>query len=154
MRRETATTASNALNFFDEYNSQHPSLGGCCALWRDSDSYSASSLELMYTLLGNSWSCDIRLYPNGCPDPYWVKRRYEYALRASAGGTDPAFTLFNMKWQRPIRVLSWFLLVPTAAMLGWVYVLRNRAKGRTRVLKLTLHIKMHSMNLLICKPVS
>ena len=29
-------------------------------------------------LLNNSWSCDLRLYPDGCPDPYQLKEQYDF----------------------------------------------------------------------------
>jgi hypothetical protein len=126
-----------------QYNRQMSRIG-CQKIWgRGFGSQRAAKL-----LLSNSWSCDLDLYPNGCPDPYGQKARYDYALRAVAHGQSPSWAVTNMKLKRPLRILSWFLLLAGMFLLVFGYNVQNRArmtmnggglKGFFRVLSEDIH---------------
>ena len=60
----------DSVDDFDDYNAQHSSVG-CQKIYLE-DTYDVD-YSMIYKLLSNSWTCDIRLYPNVCPDP-WGRR--------------------------------------------------------------------------------
>jgi len=60
----------DSVDDFDDYNAQHSSVG-CQKIYLE-DTYDVD-YSTIYKLLSNSWTCDIRLYPNVCPDP-WGRR--------------------------------------------------------------------------------
>ncbi|KAG7347486.1 hypothetical protein IV203_016191 [Nitzschia inconspicua] len=128
---------------FQNYNRQMNRIG-CHKIWgRGFGNRQAATM-----LLSNSWSCDLDLYPNGCPDPYGQKARYDYALRAVAHGQSPSWAVTNMKLKRPLRILSWFMLIMGVFLLIFGYNVQNRErmsmnggglKGFFRVLSEDIH---------------
>ena len=75
------------VDTFDSYNSQHAI--GCQQIMK-SDGSEASS-EAVTQLLRYSWTCDVRLYPRDCPDPFGQKANWEHALRTAAHGGNPVW---------------------------------------------------------------
>uniref|UniRef100_A0A7S4T3T0 Uncharacterized protein n=2 Tax=Ditylum brightwellii TaxID=49249 RepID=A0A7S4T3T0_9STRA len=119
-------------DFFDivdpmhSYNRQMNHVG-CSQVWsRGSDT--SSALE---TLLKNSWSCDVNLYPDTCPDPYGKKVRYDYALRAVAHGQNPTTAIVNMRLKLPLRILGSLLFIGGILLrfLGYYIHKRERIRG-------------------------
>ena len=70
------------LDTLDSYNAEHAI--GCRQIMK-SDSGSVS-VEAITQLLSNSWTCDVRMYPHACPDPFGQKANWEYAIRTAARG--------------------------------------------------------------------
>jgi len=104
-----------------KYNRQMGQVG-CHRIW----GRNFGSLEMATKLFKNSWSCDLNLYPNGCPDPYGKKASYDYALRAVAHGQSASWAVANMKLKLPLRILSWFLIVAGIFFLVFGYHVQNR----------------------------
>lgn len=91
----------------DNYNSAFESVKKCQNVDKDT----------VYNLLMNSWACDIRLYPHGCPDPYQRKAFYEYALSVAHNRGNAVMAYRNLVWTSEIRALSWGLLSATLCIL-------------------------------------
>mmetsp|Transcript_32286 Transcript_32286/g.78771 ORF Transcript_32286/g.78771 Transcript_32286/m.78771 type:complete len:486 (-) Transcript_32286:3450-4907(-) len=106
-----------------KYNRQMRRVG-CHKIWGRNGFGNHDQMATL--LLKNSWSCDLDLYPNGCPDPYGKKARYDYALRAVAHGQSPKWAIANMKWKRPLRVLSWLMIAGGVFLLIFGYNVKNR----------------------------
>jgi len=106
-----------------KYNRQMGRVG-CHRIW----ARNFGSQSVAQQLLGNSWACDLNLYPNGCPDPYGKKASYDYALRAVAHGQSAAWAVANMKLKLPLRILSWFLIVAGVFFLIFGYHIQNRER--------------------------
>ena len=116
------------LDSFDEYNDQHNSIG-CHRIWSRRDP--SNTYGLMY-LFNNSWSCDTDLYPNGCPNPWGEKSRYEYALRVHGEGGNAQLAYNYLVWKKPARVMSWlFILVGTMVLL-YAYAIKNRDRIKAK----------------------
>lgn len=112
------------IDSFQAYNKQHASVG-CHRIWgRDHSSY-YSSVQL---LLNNSWTCDLDLYPNGCPDPYGKKERWDFALRTVASGGNAKLAYRNMVYKRPLRILSFIFGLLAMAILSFGYYVKNRER--------------------------
>ena len=109
---------------FRKYNRQMGHVG-CQRIWGRNFGSSDTATQL----LGNSWSCDLNLYPNGCPDPYGKKASYDYALRAVAHGQSPVWAVANMKLKTPLRVLSWFLIAGGLFLLVFGYHIQSRDRA-------------------------
>eukprot|EP00536_Pseudo-nitzschia_multiseries_P003934 jgi/Psemu1/186924/e_gw1.63.57.1 len=104
-----------------KYNRQMGQVG-CHRIWgRNFGSSAVASL-----LFKNSWSCDLNLYPNACPDPYGKKASFDYALRAVAHGQSASWAVTNMKLKLPLRILSWFLILFGVFFLVFGYHVQNR----------------------------
>jgi len=113
------------INKFRAYNRQHNHVG-CHSLWHSGSS--ETTYENMRELLSNSWSCDTKVYPHQCPDPYGEKARYEYALRTAAHGGNPMAAYRNSLMRRPIRILSWIMLLITICVLLVTYNVKNHKR--------------------------
>lgn len=98
---------------------------GCHRIW----ARNFGSSDVATKLFKNSWSCDLNLYPNGCPDPYGKKASYDYALRAVAHGQSAAWAVANMKLKLPLRILSWILVVAGLFLLMFGYYIQNRERA-------------------------
>lgn len=59
-----------------------------------------------WTILSQSWACDVSLYPDGCPDPYRLKRRYDAVLNAAAKGRNGALARWHYRIARFLRMAS------------------------------------------------
>jgi len=105
----------------NKYNRQMGRIG-CQRIW----GRNFGSSEVASQLFRNSWSCDLNLYPNGCPDPYGKKASYDYALRAVAHGQSAAWAVANMKLKLPLRILSWFLVISGFLFFVFGYHIQNR----------------------------
>ena len=64
----------------------------------------------LYTLLQNSWACDVRSYDDSCPDPFQRKSYYEYALQTAQNGGNPIRAYNHLLWKDELRLFSWVLL--------------------------------------------
>ncbi len=106
-----------------KYNRQMGHIG-CQRIW----ARNFGSDEVATALFKNSWSCDLNLYPNGCPDPYGKKASYDYALRAVAYGQSPTWAVANMKLKTPLRILSWLLLVGGMFLMVFGYHVQSRER--------------------------
>lgn len=106
-----------------KYNRQMGQVG-CHRIW----GRNFGSKEVASKLFKNSWSCDLNLYPNGCPDPYGKKASYDYALRAVAHGQSASWAVANMKLKVPLRILSWFMIIAGAFFLVFGYHVQNRGR--------------------------
>jgi hypothetical protein len=91
----------------DKYNSAFESVKKCQNVDKTT----------VYNLLMNSWACDIRLYPNGCPDPYERKAYYEYALSVAHNKGNAVMAYRHLVWKDEIRALSWGLFTATLCIL-------------------------------------
>lgn len=111
---------------FEDYNDQHSAIG-CHKIYQNSGEVSS---ENVITLLSNSWSCDLRLYPNGCPDPYGKKEQFDFAMRTVAHGGNPQRAYDNMVLKRPLRILSWSLLAVTIMVFVLAYLVKNETRAR------------------------
>ena len=114
-----------SIDKFSSYNRQHKHVG-CHSLWHRGAN--EVTYERMATLLQQSWTCDIRLYPRSCPDPYGIKGHYEYALRTAAHGGNPMRAYRNSVWRRPIRTLSWIVFVITLIVLLITYNIKHHTR--------------------------
>lgn len=112
---------SEVIAPFTNYNKQHESLG-CTRIYaaNDKDDY-----EVAY-LLNNSWSCDLDLYPNGCPDPYGNKERWDFAIRTVGNGGNAQLAYRNMLYKRNLRISSAVLAAIAVVILAFGYRIKNR----------------------------
>ena len=115
------------IDSFDAYNNLHSRVG-CHRIW---DKGMKSDYALMY-LLNNSWSCDLELYPNGCPDPYGNKERWDYALRTVANGGNAQLAYRNMLYKMPLRILSIFFAALAFVTVAFGYYVRNRERVHSK----------------------
>jgi Spy/CpxP family protein refolding chaperone len=74
-------------------------------------------MNALYTLLSNSWACDVRTYGTRCPDPFKLKGYYEYALQTAAAGGNPIRAYNNLAWKDQLRLFSWVLMGISIALL-------------------------------------
>jgi len=124
------------LNSFDEYNDDFRYIG-CTNIWKRSSgsSYTEGGSVAgsgLYELLTNSWTCDIRLYPNGgCPDPYGRKKAHDFALRTASHGGNAHLSYLNSSLRRPLRILSGILIGLSLLLLLISYFVK-RQKGTQR----------------------
>mmetsp|Transcript_28562 Transcript_28562/g.61215 ORF Transcript_28562/g.61215 Transcript_28562/m.61215 type:complete len:480 (+) Transcript_28562:50-1489(+) len=110
---------------FEEYNDQHNSIG-CHNIYQKGDEVSA---ETVTALLSNSWSCDLRLYPKGCPDPYGEKKNYDFAIRTISNGGNPQLAYKNMMLRSPLHVASWVMLVLTIMIVVLTYLVKHESRA-------------------------
>ena len=80
------------------------------------------------SLLENSWSCDIDLYPKGCPDPYKRKRINASALRAASKGWNPSLAYNNARLKRPISITAWIFVTVGVFFMLFSYRLSNKER--------------------------
>lgn len=106
---------------FRQYNRQMDRIG-CHKIWRRN----FGSSDVATKLLKYSWSCDLNLYPNGCPDPYGKKANYDYALNAVAHGLSPKWAVVNMKLKLPLLILSWIFVIIGLFLVILGYHVQNR----------------------------
>mmetsp|Transcript_20584 Transcript_20584/g.51195 ORF Transcript_20584/g.51195 Transcript_20584/m.51195 type:complete len:456 (+) Transcript_20584:63-1430(+) len=111
---------------FRDYNKQHRSIG-CHKIYGR-----FTSSDNVVALLSNSWSCDMRLYPNGCPDPYGKKEKYDFAVRTISHGGNPYLAYKNMVLRTPIHVISWIFLVFTVLIVIVTYLLKNEFRAKAK----------------------
>jgi hypothetical protein len=120
---------------FTDYNEQHSSIG-CHEIYKYGNE---ASVESVIALLENSWSCDIQLYPNGCPDPFGQKEKFDYALRTVAHGENPTIAYQNMMITNPLHIATWVMLALTTIIFIIVYIRKNKkrilSRGYYHVLK-------------------
>ena len=109
---------------FDDYNDQHNAIG-CQTLYEDGDEV---SIDNVYMLLNNSWSCDLRLYPNGCPDPFGILEKYDFALRTVAHGGNAQRAYQNMLLKTPLYIVSYCLLAMTLLIFVIMYLVHNETR--------------------------
>ncbi|VEU40008.1 unnamed protein product [Pseudo-nitzschia multistriata] len=113
------------VNNFDEYNEQHSAIG-CHNIYQYGNE---ASVEDVTMLLSNSWSCDRRLYPNGCPDPYGKKQSYDFAIRTVAHGGNAERAYRNMMLKLPLHIVSWVLLALTVTVFILTYLVKNESRA-------------------------
>lgn len=116
---------AGVVDTFEEYNKQHDAIG-CHKIYQDGDEM---SVENVMKLLSNSWSCDLRLYPNGCPDPYGEKEKYDFAMRTVAKGGNSQRAYQNMILKRPFRITSWVMFAATVMIFIFTYLVKNESRA-------------------------
>lgn len=99
----------------------------CERVWALSKS-SSSSLQPGETLLRKSWACDMDMYPNHCPDPYGMKRRYASTLRAASNGLPVGIAVTNSRLKTPMRIISWLAILIGIGLLSVAFFARNRER--------------------------
>jgi len=107
-----------------KYNRQMSRVG-CHRIWAKN----FGSSDVASQIFKNSWSCDLNLYPKGCPDPYGKKASYDYALRAVAHGQSATWAIVNMKLKLPLRIFSWVLISSGILFLIFGYHIENRERS-------------------------
>jgi hypothetical protein len=118
---------AGVIDEFKSYNKQHNSIG-CHKIYGSRQ----ASNENVVNLLSNSWSCDLRLYPNGCPDPYGNKEKYDFAVRTVAHGGNPYLAYKNMMLRTPILVASWIFLAITVLIVVVTYLVKNEYRAQSK----------------------
>ena len=103
-----------------------------CHLVYGRNGWVSGSSEGVEELLSNSWSCDIELYPHGCPDPYGKKKIKANALHAASKGWNPSLAYNNSRFKRPIRITAWFFLVLGIFFFLFSYRLSNKDRIKKR----------------------
>lgn len=116
---------TSIVDEFEEYNNQHNAIG-CHKIY---DSNLEVSVDNILTLLNNSWSCDLRLYPGGCPDPWGTKKNFDFALRTIAHGGNPNLAYKNMIWTTPLHIISTVLLLLTIMIFVLAYIVKNESRA-------------------------
>jgi hypothetical protein len=63
-------------------------------------------------LLQHSWACDIDLYPDECPDPYGIKKKYALITKSvqQGGSRTVPFSILSVQLRTPFWILSWIML--------------------------------------------
>lgn len=118
---------SDELDTFRAYNRQHSRIG-CHRIW--SSGFRHGNRYAVEYLLNHSWSCDMELYPNGCPDPYKTKERWSYAIQTLANGGNAEFAYRNMMYKTPLRIVGSLMV----AIGSVVFVLGYWIKNKQRIL--------------------
>jgi hypothetical protein len=114
------------IDTFSSYNQQHDNLR-CRRIWHSSDNIEVGEAEISY-LMANSWSCDLHLYPQGCPDPYGKKAKLDYALETASRGGN-AFRAYKvLERRRPLRIASIAMAVVAFLTLVMGYYLKNHKR--------------------------
>eukprot|EP00535_Pseudo-nitzschia_heimii_P000786 CAMPEP_0197184568 /NCGR_PEP_ID=MMETSP1423-20130617/10125_1 /TAXON_ID=476441 /ORGANISM="Pseudo-nitzschia heimii, Strain UNC1101" /LENGTH=441 /DNA_ID=CAMNT_0042635411 /DNA_START=102 /DNA_END=1427 /DNA_ORIENTATION=+ len=116
---------TDVVDDFEDYNDQHSAIG-CHKIY---DSNVEVSVENIITLMNNSWSCDLRLYPNGCPDPFGEKEKFDFAMRTVAHGGNPNLAYKNMVFKTPMHITSWILLAVSILILLITYIIKNESRA-------------------------
>ena len=100
----------------------------CKGIWALNKHKSSSSASPAETLLRSSWACDIDMYPNGCPDPYGMKRKYTTVLRAASNGQPTGIAVANAQLKNPLRVASFLAFVAGVGLLSYSFYTKNKDK--------------------------
>jgi len=103
-----------------------------CHLIYGRNGWVSGSSESVAELLSNSWSCDVELYPHGCPDPYGKKKIKSDALHAASKGWNPSLAYNNSRFKRPIRITACFFLVLGIFFFLFSYRLSNKDRIKKR----------------------
>lgn len=103
-----------------------------CQLIYGRNGWVSGTSESVEELLTNSWSCDVEMYPNGCPDPYGKKKVKANALHAASKGWNPALAYNNSRFKRPIRITAWFFLISGIFFFLFSYRLSNKDRIKKR----------------------
>lgn len=96
-------------------------------LGEDDNYYKRTYNSVAERLLYHSWACDLSLYPNDCPDPYGLKRKYFNVMKAAANGQPITLAVMNAKLRKPIKVLTILFLITGCYLCCFAYWLRNRS---------------------------
>ena len=68
------------------------------------------------------------MYPNGCPDPYGMKRKYTTVLRAAIHGQPTGIAVANAQLKTPLRVASFLAFVVGVGLLSYSFYTKNKDK--------------------------
>ena len=118
---------TKSIDTFDGYNEQFEGVG-CTSIW-DRSSYTEGAADELYTLLTNSWTCDTKLYPQRCPDPYGKKAQHEFALHIASEGGNAHLSYWNSEMKRPLRILSGVLMTLSIILLIISYFVMPSKEG-------------------------
>jgi len=118
---------AGVVDDFRDYNKQHRSIG-CQKIY---NSWTMST-DNVIELLSNSWSCDMRLYPNGCPDPFGKKEKYDFAVRTISHGGNPYLAYKNMVLKTPIHIMSWVFFTFAVLITIVTYLLKNEVRAQSK----------------------
>ena len=78
-------------------------------------------------LLYHSWACDLSLYPNQCPDPYGLKRKYFNVMKAAANGQPINIAIMNAKLRKPLKILTILFMLMGLYLWCFAYWLKNKS---------------------------
>ncbi|KAG7350514.1 hypothetical protein IV203_009874 [Nitzschia inconspicua] len=123
----------DTLDTMESYNAQYENIGKCHRIWDARWSSTSSSNnnnnnnddDDIVFLMRNSWTCDVALYPDGCPDPYGQKAKFLRALQIAARGGNAKLSMRNMNAKRPLRITSALLLALGSVLFGIGYYMKN-----------------------------
>lgn len=121
---------TKSIDTFDDYNQQFEGVG-CTSIW-DRSSYTEGAADELYTLLTNSWTCDTKLYPQRCPDPYGKKAQHEFALHIASEGGNAHLSYWNSEMKMPFRILSGVLVALSSILLTISYCITNQKRDSSR----------------------
>lgn len=107
---------------FTSYNEQYDSLG--CKPIFDSD----EGTDPISYLMSNSWACDVRLYPQECPDPYGTKAKLEVANQAKSLGKNAYRAYKALERRRPMRAASIGMAFVAFVALAMGYYMKNHKR--------------------------
>ena len=85
--------------------------------------YNSVAEELLY----HSWACDLSLYPNACPDPYGLKRKYADVFLAASKGQPIALAVMNAKLRKPLKILTYMLTAIALYLFCFAYYVKNKS---------------------------
>jgi hypothetical protein len=117
----------DTLDTMESYNAQHDSIGQCHRIW-DVQWTNSNNNNNIVSLMKNAWTCDIDLYPNGCPDPFGQKAKYNHALETAARGQNAELSMKSMNAKMPLRRSSVALAVVTLILLLLGYYMKNHKR--------------------------
>jgi len=122
-------------NYFysiEEMHDYSSKVSTSCHLIYGRNGWVSGTSESIEELLSNSWSCDVELYPNGCPDPYGKKKVKSNALHAASKGWNPSLAYNNSRFKGPIRITAWFFLILGIFFFLFSYRLSNKDRIKKR----------------------
>lgn len=130
-------TFLSTIDNFSDYNAQQKSLKGCQRIYdintatyvdqNGQQGQQASNTEI-YTLLQNSWSCDVGLYPNSCPDPFGAKHSHHFALQSASRRGNVQWAYRSASARRPLNITTMVLATLMVAVLFKVSFVKNRRR--------------------------
>ena len=126
---------TQTLDTFDSFNGDLESMG--CFQIFDGSNYQEEGEgrrkledEEDFDLLSNSRACSVQLYPDECPDPYGLVKKYEHALD-NALLTKTATMTLNPSSQQAMFAFSWIFLITGLAMMIGGFFIHKRSSNRT-----------------------
>ena len=119
------------LDTFDTFNGAVEDMG-CFQIYDGSNNRKLEDEENAYVLypLSQSRACSVQLYPEECPDPYGLVKKYEHALDNALATKTVTMTL-NPSNQKAMFAFSWIFLIAGLAMMIGSFFVHKRSSNRT-----------------------